>query len=235
METKICRTCKIEKEVSFFRQRHNKKRNKIYRNNECIECQRLYWETEEYKNSRKIYYQENKIEINKQHREYNVLHIEEKKERSKLYYQDNKDSIRIVQKQYIKRRRKNDVSFRLGASVSKSINRAIKLNGSLKSGKSTFKYLPYSKKDLKEHLERQFEPWMTWDNYGIYDSNVWNDDDPNTWTWNIDHVIPHSEFKYASMEDNEFKQCWALSNLRPLSAKQNWLEGINRSRHKGDR
>lgn len=27
------------------------------------------------------------------------------------------------------------------------------------------------------------------------------------------------------MEDENFKKCWALSNLRPLSAKQNVLDG----------
>lgn len=27
------------------------------------------------------------------------------------------------------------------------------------------------------------------------------------------------------MEDEEFKKCWALSNLRPYSAKQNIIDG----------
>lgn len=31
-------------------------------------------------------------------------------------------------------------------------------------------------------------------------------------------------FKQSSMEDEEFKECWALDNLRPLSAKQNLLK-----------
>jgi hypothetical protein len=33
------------------------------------------------------------------------------------------------------------------------------------------------------------------------------------------------------MEDENFIKCWKLSNLRPLSAKQNWLDGINKTRH----
>jgi hypothetical protein len=33
------------------------------------------------------------------------------------------------------------------------------------------------------------------------------------------------------MEDDNFKKCWALSNLRPLDAKQNLMDGVNRIRH----
>jgi hypothetical protein len=31
----------------------------------------------------------------------------------------------------------------------------------------------------------------------------------------IDHIIPRSHFEYESEEDEQFKQCWALSNLQP--------------------
>ena len=30
--------------------------------------------------------------------------------------------------------------------------------------------------------------------------------------------------EYVSMKDDEFKKCWALDNLRPLSAKENLLK-----------
>jgi hypothetical protein len=73
---------------------------------------------------------------------------------------------------------------------------------------------------------------MNWNNYGKYDSNSWDDDDSSTWTWQLDHIIPHSTFKYSSMEDEDFKKCWSLDNLRPLSSKQNLIDGINRTRHK---
>jgi hypothetical protein len=33
------------------------------------------------------------------------------------------------------------------------------------------------------------------------------------------------------MEDDNFKKCWALNNLRPLSAKQNILDGTTKIRH----
>jgi len=80
--------------------------------------------------------------------------------------------------------------------------------------------------DLKKHLESQFEEWMNWDNYGVYRVDGWDDNDSTTWTWQIDHIIPHSSFKYSSMEDEEFKKCWDLSNLRPYSSKQNIIDGV---------
>ena len=59
---------------------------------------------------------------------------------------------------------------------------------------------------------------MSWKNYGVY--------------WHIDHIIPQSDLPYTSMEDDNFKLCWALDNLRPLEAKQNLLDGAKRTRHK---
>jgi hypothetical protein len=72
---------------------------------------------------------------------------------------------------------------------------------------------------------------MNWENQGVYRKKAWKDDDATTWRWQIDHIVPHSTFLYTSMEDQSFRDCWKLDNLRPYSAKQNWLDGINRTRH----
>jgi 5-methylcytosine-specific restriction endonuclease McrA len=37
----------------------------------------------------------------------------------------------------------------------------------------------------------------------------------------IDHIIPRAYFYYESEEDQDFKDCWALSNLRLAWAKDN--------------
>lgn len=42
------------------------------------------------------------------------------------------------------------------------------------------------------------------------------------------YIKPISQFNYESMEDTEFQKCWALSNLRPYSAKLNIIEQDNR-------
>lgn len=105
-----------------------------------------------------------------------------------------------------------------------------------------FKNLQYSKEDLRTHVESLFSHsdnldkngniWMSWANHGVYRKDTWKDDDSLTWTWHLDHKTPHSEFDYNFAEDQAFKNCWALSNLRPYSAKQNVLDGVRRTRHK---
>ena len=96
---------------------------------------------------------------------------------------------------------------------------------------SSLSFLPYTIDELKKYLESQFEPWMTWENHGVYDVNIWDDNDKSTWTWQIDHIIQQSDLPYVSMNDENFQKCWVFSNLRPLSAKQNYLDGMTRTRH----
>lgn len=128
-------------------------------------------------------------------------------------------------------RRKSDPLFKFRKTLSVSIGYYLKKQGSSKRGGSIKNNLPYTTSELCQHLEKQFEPWMTWDNHSVYDAKIWNDTDPSTWTWQLDHIIPQSDLPYASMEDDNFKKCWALENLRPLSSKQNVVEGVNRTRH----
>lgn len=150
------------------------------------------------------------------------------KEKRKLYRQENKEELN----QAIKDRKSEDPSFRLRSVVSQAIYMGLKRNGGSKQGNSIGQYLLYTMDELRAHIERLFEPWMTWDNWGNYDPKTWDDDDPSTWKWQIDHIVPHSTFNYVSMEDQSFRECWSLSNLRPYSAKLNALEGGLQTRHK---
>jgi len=120
---------------------------------------------------------------------------------------------------------KNDIIFKINKNITNKF-RGLSKNCSKKI------FLDYSMQELKEHLESKFEYWMSWNNYGIYNPEKWNDNDPSTWTWQIDHIIPKSTFNYKSVNDEEFKKCWSLDNLRPYSAKLNIIEGSNRIRHK---
>lgn len=115
--------------------------------------------------------------------------------------------------------------LKIRSRLSVSIHKALKNNGSSKKRKSSWKCLPYTKEDLKIHLENLFETWMTWENWGKYDPKTWNDNDQSTWKWQLDHIIPHSFFHYTSMNEQSFLDCWALRNLRPYSAKQNIIDG----------
>lgn len=114
--------------------------------------------------------------------------------------------------------------------MAKSLRVNLKKNNLIKN-KSVNELLQYTSAELRQHLENQFEPWMTWDNYGKYNKKTWNDNDSSTWKWNIDHIIPKSLFEIKNDDDEEFLKCWSLYNLRPYSAKQNVIDGTNRIRH----
>lgn len=129
-------------------------------------------------------------------------------------------------------RLKNNPEFRLKKNVSWNIWHSLTKAGSSKKGETCIKYLSFTITQLKEHLERQFEPWMNWENLGPYEAKKWDDNDLSTWRWQVDHIIPQSDLPYTNMNDLNFKKCWDLSNLRPYSAKFNNMDGVKRIRHK---
>lgn len=191
--TKICYNCLQNKSLSEFYKTIIK--DILYFNKKCKTCI-LAECKEKYKPHPK---KKNKIPWN---------HSAEGKE-----YQRN------YRKMY-RKLHKNNPNYKLRANLSRTISRALHKEGTAK--KSSFlKNLNYDIQELKSHLERQFEPWMTWNNYGVYHAKTWDDNNPSTWTWNIDHILPQSDLVYRTMEDDNFKKCWALENLRPLSAKLN--------------
>lgn len=202
------------------------------------------------KEYKKEYHAENREELNAISAAYRLSHKDELQDYFKDYQVDNKDAISEYQHsyyqehkeqlnsyhgEYLKNKRQEDSSFALRSDVSRVIGYYLTKNGSSKNGSSISKYLPYSFEELKVHLETQFEPWMTWDNRGIYNSETWDDNNSATWKWQLDHIIPQSDLPYSSMEDDNFKKCWALCNLRPLSAKQNMIDGSTRIRHRGSK
>jgi hypothetical protein len=64
----------------------------------------------------------------------------------------------------------------------------------------------YSIAELRNHLERQFTKGMSWERF-------------NAGEIHIDHILPQASFDLSDQE--EWKSCWALSNLRPLWKKDN--------------
>ncbi len=97
---------------------------------------------------------------------------------------------------------KNTPENKIHKNMASGIRRAIK-----NKNQKTFDIVGYTKKELMEHLEKQFDNKMTWENYGKY--------------WHIDHIIPISYFKIKSEQCKNFKLCWRLENLRPLEASVN--------------
>jgi hypothetical protein len=60
---------------------------------------------------------------------------------------------------------------------------------------------------LRIHLEKLFQSGWTWENYGT--------------AWEIDHKMPISIFNYKTPDDLDFRLCWSLKNLQPLSVADN--------------
>lgn len=134
-----------------------------------------------------------------------------RRDAAKAYYWNNREKVlsRMStdegRKYSRERMRKNmkDPKFRLSSNFSRNMRAGL---DSGKGGKKWETLVGYKLDDLVKHLERQFLPGMTIENHG---------------KWHIDHIRPISSFSYSSYDDAEFLDCWSLSNLRPLWAKDN--------------
>ncbi len=225
-----------EEKIEYSKQYRTKNKEKIKENKkqyriEHKEERREYDKQHYIKNKEekieysKQYYAENKEKIKENNKQYYTEHKEEIKENTKQYSIKNKEN----RNQHQKNRKKNDPAFKLRTNISITIYKALHKNSSLKNGQSTLKHLSYTIEELKNYLELLLEPWMTWENHGQYNAKTWDKNDQSTWVWNLDHITPQTHTLYTSMEDDNFKKCWALENLRPYNAKKNIEEGNNRS------
>ncbi len=228
--------CKLCTETDQDKFRSKIVRGKTYYEKCCKSCEAM---------KSREYYHSHKVERALYQKEYLLKNKDSVKVKKKKYdserYSVNVNKILVKVKDYRlnnktkinaakRNRRKNDPAYRLRYYISNRIRKILK-QSNCKKNTSCLKYLNYTFLELKNHIEKQFESWMTWDNHGLYNLNVWKDDDICTWRWSLDHIIPQSNLPYTSMMDDNFKKCWALENLRPLSAKQNYLDGIKRVRH----
>ena len=197
---KICKRCCESREDELFRVRKN--RGKLYKLAVCLICERK---------------QKNECE----HKRYKKMSKDQKNaifERSSV--NSKKESYKIWHRKYQKDKEENDVAYKLKRRIGALLRYNLH-----KKGNSTFDILGYSAADLRKHLESMFKPWMNWENWGVYNSKLWDDSNPNTWTWQVDHIVPVISFNVKEIGDEEFNRCWSLSNLRPLSAKANILKG----------
>jgi hypothetical protein len=133
-------------------------------------------------------------------------------EKRKQYYQENKSKIKLRmqltqdrRRSRDRARRKLDPAFRAKQNISRRLRKLL----SQDKHESTVKFLGCSVGCLKQWLSYQFEPGMTWDNYG---------------EWHIDHVRPCASFDLTDPEQQ--KQCFHWTNLQPLWAVDNLKKGV---------
>lgn len=104
---------------------------------------------------------------------------------------------------YVTKHGRLDIQFRLANRFRTRLRDAIREN--YRKG-STVELLGCAILELKKHLEKQFQPGMTWNN--------WSPDG-----WHIDHIRSLAEFDLQDIE--QLKCACHYTNLRPLWAKDN--------------
>lgn len=128
---------------------------------------------------------------------------DEQKQRKAL--RDSSPEKRAYAIKYARERYRNDPTYRLRVHVANGVRKALK--GAPKKSR-TFEMLGYTPQELRDHLESQFLPGMSWENYGT--------------AWHIDHIAPISKFG-----PDEVDLVWQLSNLWPLWAHLNLAKSNN--------
>jgi hypothetical protein len=102
-------------------------------------------------------------------------------------------------------RMKTDPQFAAASLLRNRINNALAWFGCYKS--SRFQDLVgCTKAELVAHIEKQFQPGMSWENRGLRG-------------WHIDHILPCSRFDLTDPEQQ--KKCFHYTNLQPLWATEN--------------
>ena len=70
--------------------------------------------------------------------------------------------------------------------------------------------LQFNGKENHLNLENQFESWMNWDNYGLYNGQ-------EKYGWDIDHIIPLT----TASNTEEMLRLNHYTNLQPLCSFKN--------------
>lgn len=195
IDGKTCTKCGEWKELKHY---HKASSRRLGVKSDCKECNKA-WRIE------------NGDRLRKKSREwiakFRLENPELAAELTKKWREDNPEKLRNSRRK--SQAKINDTKRgRLSNAVSTGIHRGIK-KGS-KYGRSTFALLGYSLDELMVHLERQFLPGMTWENYG---------------EWHIDHIVPIAAHNYETPDDLDFRRAWSLKNLRPLWGTENLSKG----------
>lgn len=150
------------------------------------------------------------------------------------YYQNNytkitnrrierKDEKQAYDVQYNRKRRGEDVEFRLADNIRRLIRKGVQKG--YKEGSSTHIILGISHRGFLAHIESQFVEGMSWANMGRGKDK-----------WHLDHIIPISsgaseEEKRKLSHYTNFQPLWERDNLRKSNKykeadKRAYLEGL---------
>lgn len=114
-----------------------------------------------------------------------------------------------VRRVNMRKRRANDLNLKLGARLRAMLRRTVMATGSRKDNQ-TFDLLGYGPDKLKQRLECQFEPGMSWENHGKHG-------------WHIDHKKPIDVFVKDGV--TSIRTINMLCNLSPMWGVENLSKG----------
>ena len=171
------------------------------------------------KNYRKKWYRDNPNYIKKRYRDNTeIINTRNKKwkknnpEKMKKYrIKWNEKNIGYYNeylKQYFKQKYKQDLKFNLNRKISTRIVESLKRN---KTGRQWETIVGYTLEDLIKRLKKTMPKGYNWQDF-------------IQGKLHIDHIIPISAFNFDCPEHIDFKNCWALENLRLLPAKENLIK-----------
>jgi hypothetical protein len=133
-----------------------------------------------------------------QRREYYAKNKEKSRSTNEAWRAQNIEKLNNSQKEYRRNRYHSDIEFRLRCILRTRLANA--LNGTAFK-QSFINNLGCSIEQLKKYLESQFQPGMSWDNYGYYG-------------WHVDHI---ESLKHFNLKNNkELKKACHYTNLQPL-------------------
>jgi hypothetical protein len=202
---KICSYCKENKLLNDF---SNHKGHPDKKDSRCKSCSKII---------KKIDYEKNHQKRLLSQKKYRKENSEKVKNAINLWRKNNPEKVNAYRPNWIKNNsikmkeiiKQANSKFRSTLKGKLIRNFTTAIWKSLKSNKNNIAWenlVGYNLLHLQNHLEKQFQPGMTWGNYGL---------------WHVDHKIPLAVFNFTKPTDVDFKRCWMLSNLQPLWAKEN--------------
>ena len=223
--TRTCTGCKIAKPATdeFF---HAYKRAPDGRRSVCRLCRSLSYAATKDQTAvkRKAHYEANKERICSDARRYYHEHADEQRAAALKRHHANRDHRIVQQREYRaanagalneRRRPKSRDAYRARYGIDLAFTFKHRLRSLLRvtltkgrAGKRMAELLGYTAEDLAVHLERQFTKGMSWAKFMAGEIH-------------IAHIIPVAAFGAMEVDSHAFRQCWALSNLRPAWAPDN--------------
>ena len=161
---------------------------------------------EKIRESNRKYAIKNREKILAYHAKYRKKNKEKINRGGKEWYYKNKEKVRARQRIY-ERIRRNTLHFKIKDNMRRRIRTALKKNGGKKT-KRTMKLVGCTAEQLKQYIEKQFKPGMSWEQRDSF---------------HIDHIIPCASFDLTKL--SEQKKCFHYTNLQPLYPIENIKKG----------